>query len=125
MHVPLRNPPIHHLDDAGFVQELQWRYAGSQVDLLNDPELREVFLPVLRADIRLVETYRHSEQPLLSFPVAAVSGEDDPNVLDEGLEAWKDLVAADLRIRRFPGDHFYHVGAGEKGLLDEIAARIG
>jgi surfactin synthase thioesterase subunit len=124
-HVPLRLPELHGLSDEEFLLGLQARFGGAQGDLLQNAELREVFLPILRADLKVVETYRHGPEAVIRCPVMAFAGTDDPNVTDEGLEAWRELTAGEFVARRFPGDHFYHLGDGERELLEVIVGRLG
>ena len=50
--------PLHGLPDERFVRELQRRYGETQ-DFLQSPELAELFLPLLRADFSVCETYRY------------------------------------------------------------------
>lgn len=47
--LPSDEPPISHLPDNAFVKELR-RFAGTPEEVLQNPEMMEVFLPLLRAD---------------------------------------------------------------------------
>jgi len=124
-HLPFGHRELHRLDDAAFVAELRRRYGEMQGDLLEDAELREVFLPILRADLRVVETYRHGAERLLDCPVMACAGVRDSSVTDEGLAGWGDLTRGRFAARRFEGDHFFHSGVGQTvllaGILEELA----
>jgi medium-chain acyl-[acyl-carrier-protein] hydrolase len=124
VHLPLPHPDIHGLRDEEFVAELQRRYGGTPENLLADAELREVFLPILRADLNLVETYRHGPEVMLHCPMMAFAGEEDQSVTDAGLEAWGRLTTGGFATRRFPGDHFYSIGDGQRELLEVIARRL-
>ena len=123
-HLPLSHPDIHGMGDEEFVEELQRRYGGTPENLLADAELREVFLPILRADLNLVETYRHGPQTMLHCPMMAFAGIHDDSVTDAGLEAWGTLTTGQFTTRRFPGDHFYSIGEGQRELLEVIARRL-
>ncbi len=61
------------------------------------PELRELLLPVLRADYRLIETYDRKRPPVLRAPMVAYLGDRDPGVTRPGVEG---LVGADRRRLR-------------------------
>jgi len=124
-HLPPPHPEIHRLGDEEFVAELQRRFGGTSDSLLADAELRDVFLPILRADLNLVETYRHGPDTMLHCPMMAFAGTDDYSVSDAGLEAWGTLTTGDFSARRFPGDHFYSIGEGQPELLEVIATRLG
>ena len=56
--IPYTHAVLHRLGEEDFVEALRTRYGGLPEGFLADPEMREVFLPILRADLRLVETYR-------------------------------------------------------------------
>ena len=124
-HLPLSYPDIHRLRDEEFVEELERRYGGTPENLLADAELREVFLPILRADLNLVETYRHGPQIILTCPIMAFAGKEDNTVTDAGLEAWGSLTTGQFTTRRFTGNHFYSVGEGQPELLEVLARRLG
>ena len=123
-HLPLPYPDIHRLSDEGFVAELQRRYGGTPDNLLADAELRELFLPILRADLNLVETYRRGPELILNCPIMAFAGTEDASVSDAGLEAWGRLTSGGFSIQRFAGDHFYSIGEGQKQLLEVITHRL-
>ena len=122
LHMPFGHRELHRLDDEAFVTELRRRYGGRPDDFMADAELREVFLPILRADLTLVETYRHGTEVLLECPVQAFAGQDDHSVSDAGLTAWGELTRGDFSARRFAGDHFYHLGTGAAELLQVIGS---
>jgi medium-chain acyl-[acyl-carrier-protein] hydrolase len=119
-HLPFGHRDLHTLSDAQFVAELRRRYGGMPGAFLEEPELREVFLPILRADLRLVETYRHGAETMLECPVMAFAGRDDVSVSDEGLSGWGDLTRGKFAAKRIEGDHFYHLATGQKELLRVI-----
>lgn len=104
--------PIHHLSDAAFIHELRTRYGGIPDALLREPELVELLLPVLRADIALCESVekRHGT---LRCPITAYGGEHDPWVAEEHLRGWGDQTTADFRFELFDGDHFFLDGRRE------------
>jgi surfactin synthase thioesterase subunit len=87
------------------------------------PELRELLLPVLRADYRLIETYDRKRPPVLRAPVVAYLGDRDPGVTRQGVEAWSELTGGDFTVRSFPGDHFY-LAPREAELTADIAERL-
>ena len=110
---------LHLLDDEAFLAALRERFGGSQDEVLAVPELRELFLPILRADLKLVETYPVSTGKL-TCPIAAFAGTEDHSVSDSGLEGWSEATSATVITHRFPGDHFYSPGKGQQVLLEPI-----
>ena len=115
---------LHRMDDAGFVAGLQERYGRVPEGFLEDEELREVFLPILRADLEVVETYAFAGGGL-RCPVRAFAGITDVSVSEEGLLGWAEMTSGGFAARRFAGGHFYHLEGGQNDLLRVIAAEVG
>jgi medium-chain acyl-[acyl-carrier-protein] hydrolase len=104
----LLNPgecPLSCLSDEAFLRELQRRY-GPQPELA-DPELAELFLPLLRADLSLCEGYRYESELPLASSIVAFAGADDPRVKRHHLEGWRTQTAGAFALVTFPGGHFY------------------
>ncbi|XP_039978459.1 S-acyl fatty acid synthase thioesterase, medium chain [Xiphias gladius] len=83
-----------------------------------------LFLPALKADLRIVENYRCNkpDDPLLSCPVTCFDGRDD---IPHDLQAWKDATSGDFTIRMFEGSHFYLKDSGnEKVILDYVTKHL-
>jgi surfactin synthase thioesterase subunit len=116
---------LHRLGDEAFVAELNTRYGGLPDGFLDDDELRGVFLPILRADITVVETYEFQAGERLRCPIMGFAGIDDQSVSEVGLEAWREITAGEFSWRRFSGDHFYHLGSGKGELLAAVAGTLG
>ncbi|MEU2385395.1 alpha/beta fold hydrolase [Streptomyces sp. NPDC012461] len=94
---------------------------GTPSALLDSPDLASLFLPALRADFQLVETYRPAHTPPLDCPLTALTGDADPEVTPAQMARWGDLTAGGFGLHVFPGDHFYLKGLPEalrRTLLD-------
>ena len=118
-HVPDREFPIHQLPEGAFVDAMTRRYGVSATSLLHDPELRALFVPVLRADFEAVERYQYRAAPPLDCPITAFGGLTDPRADPEGLHAWRGYTTGEFDMRLFPGDHFFH-----QTLRDKVVAEI-
>jgi medium-chain acyl-[acyl-carrier-protein] hydrolase len=106
-HRPDPEPPITHLPDAEFVEALRERYDGIPSEVLAEPELLALVLPALRADVRVLETYAHTEETPLPCPISCFGGEDDRHVPLRELQAWADMTRDACRVRLYPGGHFF------------------
>ena len=95
------------LPDAEFVAELQRIYAGIPPEIQQSPEALEYFLPILRADIELVESYRYVPRPPLNLPLLVFGGIDDPSMSLGDLTGWRHLTRGEFAAQLFPGEHFY------------------
>jgi medium-chain acyl-[acyl-carrier-protein] hydrolase len=121
--IPNPDPPIHQLPDAEFIEELR-RLNGTPKAVLANPELMEVFLPLLRSDIRLCETYVYNHEASLDCPISAFGGLEDEEASREELAAWSDQTRSRFRMQMFPGDHFFLNGKESNVLLEVISKDI-
>lgn len=101
-----RERAIHSLPEVEFIAELR-RLDGTPDKILENPELMEIMLPLLRADFALYENYAYAVEPPLSCPIAAFGGLDDPRVARSDLEAWGDQTSTSLSLKMFRGGHFF------------------
>jgi len=99
-------PPLHELSRAELVEGLH-RLAGYRNDLLENEELLDVMLPVLRADLGLDETYACEPGDPLGCPIAAFGGNADWSVSLADLEAWRELTTGGFSVTVLPGGHFF------------------
>ena len=66
-HLPARETDIHALDNEAFVAEIGRRYGSIPAELLRHPDVMDLLLPVLCADITAIETHVHAPgEPLIS-----------------------------------------------------------
>ena len=119
-----QRPPIHLLPDEAFLRELTARYAGIPAEVLQNRELLDLLLPTLRADVRLMETYRHRDEAPLDLEILALGGTSDGAVPVADLNAWRSQTAKRFSARLLPGDHFFLVDdtTGAAGAAWEVIA---
>ncbi|MDF2704664.1 thioesterase II family protein [Nonomuraea muscovyensis] len=112
----------HLAGDEVLWQELS-RLGGASPEVIGNAELREEFLPVMRSDYRLAETYRARPGPPLDCPVTAVIGDRDSEVDEDEARSWERYTSASFALRVFPGGHFYLNPPGPR-LIDAIVTRL-
>jgi pyochelin biosynthesis protein PchC len=83
---------------------------GGRPELFEDPDVRAMVLPALRADYTLVENYRADKGGCLNCPVTVLIGTTDPLVDVGEAAAWQEHTSAAFELRSFPGGHFYLTG---------------
>jgi len=103
---PDPDPPIRDLPEKEFLIELR-KYEGTPESFFQDPDLIKFFLPILRADFTLGETYQYRDEPPLDCPLTVYGSVADPNLTTEGLRAWEKQTTNDFQLRMFEGHHFY------------------
>jgi surfactin synthase thioesterase subunit len=105
--LPPRFSPIHHLPDAEFIERLASRYGPIPAAVLAEPELMRMFLPVLRSDMEILETYSYRAEPPLHLDISVFGGDSDAGVDKNSLSSWAEQVSTPVAVRMFPGDHFF------------------
>ncbi|MXN77942.1 alpha/beta fold hydrolase [Burkholderia sp. 4701] len=83
------------------------RLSGEHAALLADPELRGIYLPMIRDDYRAIETYRREQPPMLGAPLGVMLPLADPELTRDEAQAWQDVASEPIRVATFDGDHFY------------------
>jgi len=97
---------LHTLPDEQLVSKLI-ELNGTQRAVLEDPELRQLILPLMRADFSVCETYRHTASEPLAIPITAFGGLQDTRAKRDVVEAWREQTREEFRLHMLPGGHFY------------------
>jgi surfactin synthase thioesterase subunit len=107
-HAPSRScgEQIHQLDDRGLMAELR-RLNGTDMAILDDPDLIEIVLATFRADVTAVETYRATPGSVLHCPITVLLGDEDPTTTVESGRAWAAHTTGAHQVVVLPGGHFY------------------
>ncbi|HEY0639557.1 MAG TPA: alpha/beta fold hydrolase [Pseudonocardiaceae bacterium] len=110
-------PPDVMLDDGPFDgasrvsdEELTERLArggGVPAEVLNEPELLELVLPVIRTDFGWLDDYSFTEEPPLPVPVVVFAGEGDTIVTPAEITGWARHTTAGCHVHHLPGGHFF------------------
>lgn len=97
---------VSGLDDEAFLAEVRG-FTGYSHPALQDPEMRELLLPILRADCMMHENYRPSAEAPLAVPVTILRGHGDELVSAAEMEKWADATTGQLSRKEFSGGHMY------------------
>ncbi|ESO82877.1 hypothetical protein LOTGIDRAFT_184680 [Lottia gigantea] len=93
--------------DKEFIEFLRGM-GGTPDEILNNEEIMEVFLPVLRADYGMVDDHKFelppSPTPMLTCPVDVFGGKQDS---DRDYEAWRRITSGKVNVTMRDGGHFY------------------
>ncbi|GMV31588.1 MAG: thioesterase [Rhodanobacteraceae bacterium] len=105
---PPNGPPRRdsELCDAELVRFLT-ELGGMPQEVVANDELIELCLPMIRADLKVGESFRVPAQRPLSIPVSVLGGANDNDTTVEVLEGWRAFCRHITRIELLPGDHFF------------------
>ncbi|MEU5305608.1 thioesterase II family protein [Streptomyces noursei] len=101
-----RGGTVHLMDENALADELV-RLGGTPPELLEMPEVRQLVLPVVRGDYRLIETYQASPAGPVPCPVTALIGAQDDELTAEEAAGWERWTTGAFQLLAFPGGHFY------------------
>jgi medium-chain acyl-[acyl-carrier-protein] hydrolase len=121
-HLPDNDPPTFGLPDGEFVKEIR-RLNGTPNDLLENPELMQLMIPLLRADFAICQTYEYRQEPPLDFPITVFGGLEDHLVPRSHLEAWRQHTNAAFKLRMLPGSHFF-LNSEQRSLLNILSQEL-
>ena len=97
----------HTFPDRAFLGMIR-RIGGTDPAVLDNSELTRVFLPILRADYQVAETFQLLDPGrVLNCPVTAFAGSIDGFVSEAQLLRWSEFTTASFSSQIFPGGHFY------------------
>lgn len=116
---PARLPPLSALPEAAFVAGVQDRYGAFPPQLLAQPALLNIFLPALRADFTLLDTYTPTEHGPLPLPITAIGGSQDHTVTHNDLDGWRTHTSRDFERIEIQGGHFLP-REPDSGLLEAV-----
>jgi medium-chain acyl-[acyl-carrier-protein] hydrolase len=112
-------PSLHTQDEPAFVEQVSIRYGPLPKVIAHDPELMRLFMPTLRADLAVCETYEYQNDDPLDCPISVFGGWEDNGVSRSDLDAWRVQTTARFSLRMFAGDHFF-IKSAKAALLRAI-----
>ncbi len=122
IHLPARKRALHNLPDAEFMQELE-QLGGTPREILAQKELMELFLPVLRSDFSLGETFTYKGDHKLDCDATLLYGTSDVDVPHEDVLKWHELMAGQVDTRVYDGDHFF-INSHKEEVLDFLNQKL-
>lgn len=105
-HLRSNDSFIHELPELEFIEKIK-ELEGTPPEVLDNKELKQLYLPLIRADFTLCETYVYQTEPPLDCPITVFGGLQDSYVTLDSLKAWQRQTSTDFSIRFFQGGHFF------------------
>jgi surfactin synthase thioesterase subunit len=96
---------ISQLPDDALLADVS-AFGGIPDELLADREAMAPYLPTLRADFEVFESYQHRARARLDQPTYLFGGERDHCVSSARLSAWREVTTV-ASVELFSGGHFY------------------
>ncbi|WP_143317582.1 thioesterase domain-containing protein [Clostridium sp. HBUAS56017] len=120
----IKENKIYKLPDKQFVNKVV-EFGGTPNEVVENKELMDLVLPILKSDFRMLEEYICAKKErLIECNVAVLFGKQDKITLDE-LKGWGKFVNKEINFYPFEGDHFFINHEYEKiiGIIEEKLLR--
>ncbi len=105
-HIISSKKSIHHLPDDEFIAQLKL-LNGTPQAVIENKELMELFLPLVRADFEIADNYCFTSKAIFNCPITVLSGKDDIDITQFHLESWGNFFNTKQEIHMIPGNHFF------------------
>lgn len=105
---PLRDGTPPHLGQSN-EEMVHWMSTVGQLPqvLLDEPELVEMAVGLLRADLTVSSTYRYRPDTQVQAPMQVIYGVEDGKAPAGNAERWTKVAGGRVRVDELPGGHFY------------------
>jgi len=103
-------------DLVGYLRSM----GGTPPEVLAEPQLLDSLLPVLRADMTLIDAFRFRAATPLDIPIRVFAGMDDVDHSPERMAGWRWETSGRFQLDPRPGGHFPDA-AGELRLIQTVA----
>jgi acyl transferase domain-containing protein/surfactin synthase thioesterase subunit/acyl carrier protein len=98
-------PPFAQPDDI-FSRIIRHFNIEATDQMLDNPELRSIMLPVIRAEFRMASNYEYESEPPWDIPITCFAALDDPYVSRRHALGWGHFTNAKLQVHIREGAHF-------------------
>lgn len=105
-HVKYGEKKLHLLSNDDFLKELT-ELGGMSQEILNNREILDLYLPVIRADYRIYELYQPKKQEPLPVDFSVLSGSVDVLAGGANMLGWKVYTSAGFQVNQMEGNHFF------------------
>jgi surfactin synthase thioesterase subunit len=107
-HIIKKRQNLYLLPDEEF-KECILSIGGTSEEIFESEELCNIFIPVLKADYRIVEEYVYSPEHNYKFncPITALSGNEDEGTSLKDMLEWEQHAIKGFNNLQFDGGHFF------------------
>ncbi|WP_193065047.1 thioesterase II family protein [Oceanobacillus oncorhynchi] len=120
-----KNPPhiklgtnYHQLPNDDMLHQLQ-KLGGINPEFSKYPELLSLFLPIIRSDFKLVETYECIPSSPFNHDIYVMYGSEDTITSGPSLMEWDNYTNSSCFYKEIEGDHFF-IDSNSKDVIDYI-----
>jgi medium-chain acyl-[acyl-carrier-protein] hydrolase len=106
-HIKKDGKIFHTMPEDRFKEEI-FKMGGTPREVFEHRELLKIFLPLLRADYKILETYEHkSDHPVFDCAITLFNGKADEEVTGAEILKWQQYTKQPCRLYEYEGGHFF------------------
>jgi surfactin synthase thioesterase subunit len=98
--------PTYQQPDEVFAEVIRHFNIGASEEFLDNPELRRLLLPTIRAEFAMTFHYRYTPEPPWEVPITCFLGLGDPYVTRDDVLAWGQYTKIAFQFYMREGTHF-------------------
>ncbi|MCK4258245.1 MAG: thioesterase [Halanaerobiales bacterium] len=110
-----RRAPQIYKDELNFqelsceeIQHVLFELGGTPRELLENKDMLNQFLPILKSDFKVMSTYKYVEKKeKFPYSISILSGTEDKDISTSDLLAWKKHSQIGCKINKISGGHFF------------------
>ncbi|TSC31293.1 SDR family NAD(P)-dependent oxidoreductase [Corallococcus sp. Z5C101001] len=112
-------------EPLGPLLDIAMNTAEGRVMAGRDTDFARALLPMMLADLKLMEGYRYQPEAPFAFPITVMHGASDDRITAEASSAWRALTQGAFHQHVTPGDHFFlRPNQAQAWLLQRIASAL-
>ncbi|MED4445710.1 thioesterase II family protein [Bacillus thuringiensis] len=97
---------IYTLPDYEFMKKVM-ELGGTSEELMKNKDLLEIYLPIIRSDFMITETYNYEErEEKIACDISILNGKQDTTNLKDIL-TWKNHGCGEFKVYNLEGNHFF------------------
>ncbi|MCK8108976.1 thioesterase domain-containing protein [Pseudoalteromonas sp. 2CM41L] len=104
-HIQRTHSTTYNLPDNEFIRSLM-ELNGTPQEVIENAEMMEIIMPMLRCDFKIAETYLANEVQIPTH-ILVLNGQEDLDITEQQLEAWQNISKYKIQRKSIQGDHFF------------------
>ncbi|MCL2050925.1 MAG: alpha/beta fold hydrolase [Lachnospiraceae bacterium] len=111
---------LGNADDHVLIEQIK-KMGGNEEEPLIDDDLKDFFLPILRADCRMFDQYEMKKKIKLLCDITVLYGDKDLHNDGQNMKLWEHFTNGKCDLHELKGDHYFINYSSDK-IIDILLA---